>query len=200
MHLFISAYAHPAWGLITFTQSRHSPLLPCETPLWHNAGKDKMLRSDCEALNRELAGICNGPTEFTESLKSAKRVSTFTRGSRLILLACLRWKHDVLTHAMRTMYDREDQKKTQSGKHSWLPLLLLTPAVGCDLHSNRTWKHCAELIFEVVIFNTPFLSLFYCSILWKCFSHCFSQLLPSMCISTIEHLPLLSSDVIIQFI
>lgn len=66
----------------------------------------------------------------------------------------------VLTHAARTMQDTEEQKETQRGKHSWLPLSLLTPAVGCNLHSNKTWQHCAELIFEVVIFSTPFLSLF----------------------------------------
>lgn len=56
--------------------------------------------------------------------------------------------------------DKQQQEKTQRGKHSWLPLPLLTPAVGCNLHSNRTWKHCAELIFEVVIFNNPPLHFF----------------------------------------
>lgn len=54
----------------------------------------------------------------------------------------------------------EEQKQTQRGKHSWLPLSLLTPAVRFNLHSNKTWQHCAELIFEVVIFNTRFLYLF----------------------------------------
>lgn len=62
-------------------------------------------------------------------------------------------------HKRRRPY--KTQKETQRGKHSWLPLLLLTPAVGCNLHSNKTWQRCAELIFEVVIFNTPFLSLFF---------------------------------------
>lgn len=67
--------------------------------------------------------------------------------------------------------DKQQQEKTRRGKHSWLPLSLLTPAVGCNLHSNRTWKHCAELIFEVVIFNNPPSLLFFnCSILWKLIS------------------------------
>lgn len=84
----------------------------------------------------------------------------------------------VLEGVKRGTEDKQQQEKTRRGKHSWLPLSLLTPAVGCNLHSNRTWKHCAELIFEVVIFNNPpLLSIFFnCSILWKLISQWWSLL------------------------
>lgn len=86
MHLFIAAYAHPAWGLITFTQSRGPRLSPYETPPRHNGRKENMLRSYYEALNNcNPAMVCNEHTEFTESLKSAQRMSTHTDISRLIL-------------------------------------------------------------------------------------------------------------------
>lgn len=152
------AHAHPAWGLIKFIQSRGSPLSPCETLPQHGGRKKRntkktMLRPEYGPFNYNLSGVCSEHTEFIESWKSAH--------TGLILFISV---SEVETHRCwhiqqgRCMIQRS--RKRHRGKHSWLPLSLLTPAVGCNLHSNRTWKHCAELIFEVVIFNTPVLSLF----------------------------------------
>ena len=55
---------------------------------------------------------------------------------------------------------QRSRKETQRGKHSWLPLSLLTPAVGCNLPCKRNWQHGAFFFFLVLFFNTPFPPLF----------------------------------------
>lgn len=80
MHLFISAHAHPAWRLITFTQCTDPPLPPAppQPPhcrlarRLHDAATERRNtpRLDDEASNCELAGDCDEHThEFKESLR-----------------------------------------------------------------------------------------------------------------------------------
>ena len=137
------------------------------------------------------AGVCDEHTEIRESFFFFFKCTTHwvARGSspRLFISMSEGGNAHMRSHMQRGPCEiQRSRKETQRGKHSWLPLSLLTPAVGCNLHSNRTWQHCAELIFEVVIFNTPFLSLFTAVSCGKC--------IPPPCVSQKRHL--CSSDVI----
>lgn len=139
-HVYCNQHDHSAWRMIPFTQSGGPPSSPCITPPQH----DWKMKS---------SSFCSG----TVSLVWLRRKFVYPPISIGPVYVRVWGRYTrVLKDIWRgPMEDKQQQEKTRRGKHSWLPLSLLTPAVGCNLHSNRTWKHCAELIFEVVIFNNP---------------------------------------------
>ena len=182
--------AHITYGLITFTQSTHLSILHrlrnellvrwSRLINWLSLGDNRRLESGCSQTHpwihfwHQILKCVYG-----RQMKCVFLVDSWWNKGCERCLFCLSTVPVLVTSVSewgRKEHegDTGKRRKIQRGKHSWLPLPLLTPAVRCNLHSNKTWQHCSELIFEVVILNFP---LFYCSVTWKCMNVLFHHFL-----------------------
>lgn len=157
MYLFQPTMCAPCLraNYICTAQRPASVTFPFETPPWHNGVEENITRfGENEARNCDLLVFV---------IKKFTSISTLKRNPRFIchgcFLACLVRTH---TRALTCAHTcREDHVSYRGAERDDEREAQLTSSVvthTCSrmhLHSNKTCN-CAELIFEVVIFNAHF--------------------------------------------